>query len=137
MPNYGRYYKSKKEEKEAHQIALWLFVSPFVIGISFGIIQRVFTGSYPGAKSSGQRILPLELRENVKANSVRNFRGEELLPKDSSITCAQAQNQWESALEKRDAITPQKAMTSFGRANWEQLRDKANELEQVKNNICN
>lgn len=108
MAKYGRYYESKKEEKEAHQMALILFVSPFVIGIAYGFVQYAFTGSFPGEKSTS-----------------------------AAITCNQAQSQWEAALDARDAITPQEAMTGFGRAKWEQLRDRANELEQVKNNLCN
>ncbi|MGL5923088.1 hypothetical protein [Chroococcidiopsis sp.] len=52
-------------------------------------------------------------------------------------TCAQAQSQWEAALDERDAVTPAEAVTSSGRAKWEQLRSRANQLEQVKNNICN
>lgn len=54
-----------------------------------------------------------------------------------ALTCPQAQTALENALDARDAITPQEAMTGFGRAKWEQLRDKANELEQVKNSACN
>ncbi|MGL4618744.1 MAG: hypothetical protein ACRCZS_06750 [Chroococcidiopsis sp.] len=110
MAKYGRYYESKKEETSAHQMALLLFVSPFVIGISFGIIHRIFTGSYPGETGGA-------------ATSV--------------ITCAQARSQWELAMEARDAVTPAEAVTSSGRAKWEQLRDRANELEQVKNDHCN
>lgn len=52
-------------------------------------------------------------------------------------TCNQAQSQWEAALDERDTVTPAEAVTSSGREKWEQLRDRANELEQVKNNLCN
>ncbi len=122
MAKYGRYYESKTEQKEAHQMALILFVSPIVIGIVAGFGQYAFTGSFPGEKVSS-----------------------------NGISCNQAQNQWEAAklcgwiihparlraLDARDGITPAEATTGFGRAKWEQLRDKANELEQFTDNICN
>lgn len=52
-------------------------------------------------------------------------------------SCMEAQREWKTALDARDAITPSEAITEEGRARWEQLRDRANELEQIKNNLCN
>lgn len=55
----------------------------------------------------------------------------------ASSSCIEVQREWKTALLSRDAITPSEAVTEEGRARWEQLRDRANELEQVKNNLCN
>lgn len=67
-----------------------------------------------------------------------NFVNSKTEAGNSSIaTCAQAPTEWEAALNARDAITPTEAVISSGRAKWEQLRDYARDLQQVKENLCN
>lgn len=89
-------------------MALIIFLGPFVLAIFAGLIKYAISG------------------DTLPDNSVNTI-----------ANCSQAHSQWEAALDARDAITPQEAMTSSGRAKWQELRDRANELQQVKNNLCN
>ncbi|MGL4617590.1 MAG: hypothetical protein ACRCZS_00795 [Chroococcidiopsis sp.] len=55
----------------------------------------------------------------------------------SSTSCIEVQREWKTALDARDAITPSEAVTEEGRARWERLRDRANELEIIVDGRCN
>lgn len=55
----------------------------------------------------------------------------------SEYSCRDAQSAWKAALDARDVITPTEAITEEGKARWERLRDRANELEIIVDGRCN